>query len=130
MAASIEARVPLLDHTVVEFAASCPVSAKARGVQRKRLLKLVARDHVPHEVIDRRKAGFSVPFPMWLRNELRPLARDLLAPDRVRRRGLFDAAAVGRLLERHERGEADHATIIYGLINLELWQQAYIDGWS
>ncbi|MGE3777339.1 MAG: asparagine synthase (glutamine-hydrolyzing), partial [Pirellulaceae bacterium] len=86
MAHSLEARVPLLDHRLVEFAARLPVDAKLRGRTRKYLLKRVASRFLPAEIVHRRKQGFPIPIDRWLRREARPLMRDLLAPDVLRAR--------------------------------------------
>lgn len=127
MAASIEARVPLLDHKLVEFAASLPPDVKLRGLMRKFLLKKVARAWLPDEIIDRKKKGFPMPFAVWFRSEARSFVRDVLASDTLRRRGLFDVAFVERLLHEHETGFADHASLIWGLISVELWYRRFVD---
>jgi asparagine synthase (glutamine-hydrolysing) len=128
MAASVEARVPLLDHRLVEFAATLPPNLKLRRLKRKFLLKQVAREFLPPEIVDRRKRGFPAPFGSWFRNGAREFVRDVLAPATIVRRGLLDGAYVERLLAEHERRHADHAALIWGLVNLELWHRLYIDG--
>jgi asparagine synthase (glutamine-hydrolysing) len=127
MAASLEARVPLLDYKLVEFAASLPSHLKLHQLKRKYLLKKVARDILPVEIIDRKKQGFPVPIPLWFRNEARSFLRDTLASDVVKTRGLFNPDYVEKLLVEHETGFADHATMLYGLVNIELWQRMFID---
>jgi len=127
MAASLEGRVPLLDHKLVEFAAQLPPQLKLKGLVRKYLLKQVSSKWLPPENINRKKKGFPVPVPEWLRGSARPFMRDLLTPSKIRQRGLFNPDFVERLLVEHEQGEADHATTIYGLLSLELWQQQFID---
>jgi asparagine synthase (glutamine-hydrolysing) len=131
MAVSLEARVPLLDHPLVEFAASLPPNLKLRALTRKYLLKKVARKWLPPRIIDRKKQGFPMPFATWFRREARTFVRDLLAPDLIRRRGIFNPAAVEKLLHQHESGVADHANLLWGLMALELWQRAFLDapGW-
>jgi asparagine synthase (glutamine-hydrolysing) len=126
MAASLEARVPLLDHKLVEFAASLPPGMKLNKLTRKYLLKKVARQWLPAEVIDRKKQGFSMPFSGWFRKELRPFARDLLSPVALKRRGLFNPEFVTTMLDEHESGVANHGGLIWGLISLELWHQAFL----
>ncbi len=127
MANSLEARVPLLDHKLVEFAASLPAEFKLHGGRRKHLLKRVAADLLPLPIVSRRKQGFPIPIDEWLRNEARPMMRDLLAEETLRRRGLFDVEYVQSLIRQHESGFADHALPLWGLMNLELWQQRFID---
>lgn len=127
MAASLEARVPLLDHHLVEFAAGLPARFKLKGTRRKHLLKAAAADLLPAPILSRAKKGFPVPIGEWLRGDARDFCRDLLAPDVVRRRGLLDADAVARLLDQHESLAADHSPVLWALISLELWQRSYVD---
>ena len=128
MATSLEARVPLLDHHVVEFAASLPPTMKLRGSRRKYLLKRAVRDLLPEAILTRPKKGFPVPISHWLRGDARDFTRDLLSPDTIRRRGLLDPAVVSRILSEHESGAADHGPALWGLISLELWHELYLDG--
>jgi asparagine synthase (glutamine-hydrolysing) len=128
MAASLEARVPLLDHRLVEFAAALPPARKVKGLTRKYLLKKVAREWLPAPVLDRPKKGFPIPMGRWLRGEAREFARDLLAPQTVRHRGLFSPDAVGRLLGEHEAGRAEHGAVLWALLSVELWHRAFLDG--
>ena len=127
MGTSLEARVPFLDHKVVEFAASVPPSLKLKGLQRKYLLKQVSRKLLPDAIIDRKKKGFPIPIPIWIRNEARPFVRDVLSHDAISRRGLFNVAAVEKLLQEHETGFADHGSLIWSLLSIELWYQQFID---
>lgn len=127
MAHSLEARVPLLDHVLAEFAASRPSSEKVKGSSGKHLLKHVARQLLPSEIIDRPKEGFPVPLAHWFRADARSFVNDLLAASRVRNRGLFDPAQVERLLSEHDRGRADNSQLIWGLASVELWHQAFTD---
>jgi asparagine synthase (glutamine-hydrolysing) len=127
MAHSLEARVPLLDHRLVEFAASLPPRFKLRGLTRKYVLREVARKYLPPEIIDRPKQGFPIPISQWLRRELRPFARDLLARGAILRRGMFDPQYVERLLSEHESGFADHGLLLWGLMSLEIWHRLYFD---
>lgn len=127
MAASLEARVPLLDHPLVEFAASLPPHFKVRRLTRKYLLKKVSRAWLPAEVIERKKQGFPMPLSIWFRREARAFVHDLLAPDVLRRRGLFEPAFVEHLLREHESGFADHGSLIWSLLSIELWHRLFID---
>jgi len=127
MAHSIEARVPLLDHVVVEFAAKRPTRDKIRGGTGKYLLKQVARRLLPAEIVDRPKRGFPVPIAHWFRAEARDFINDLLDPSTLRARGLFDEAEVGRLMSEHQRGFADHAPLLWGLASVEIWHRVFLD---
>ncbi|MFZ0301086.1 MAG: asparagine synthase (glutamine-hydrolyzing) [Terracidiphilus sp.] len=127
MAASIEARVPLLDNAVVDFMRGIPGNLKMRGYNRKYILKRAMEDIVPHEVIARRKAGFSLPVRSWLRNELREMVGDLLSEKRVRERGIFHPGAVAKMIEENQSGTRDATLPIWALLTLELWQQTFVD---
>lgn len=127
MATSLEARVPLLDHKLVEFAASLPAEMKLKGFVRKYLLKKVGRAWLPAPIIQRKKKGFPVPFSLWFRKEARGFLRDALAPATLRRRGLFNPSFVERLIHEHEAGFADHGSLLYGLLVFELWQRRFMD---
>lgn len=128
MANSLEARLPLLDHKFVEFAARLPVNYKLRGKTRKYLLKQVAAELLPPEIIHRKKQGFPIPIDQWLRHEARSLMHDNLSRETLERRGLFNPAFVERLMQQHESGFADHSTELWGLISLEMWTRRFCDG--
>ena len=127
MAASLEARVPLLDHHLVEFAAGLPPRMKLKGVRRKHLLKEAVRDLLPAPILSRAKKGFPVPISDWLRGDARDFSLDLLAPDTVRRRGLLAPDVVARMVREHDTGAADHGSALWALLSLELWHQLYVD---
>ena len=127
MANSIEGRVPLLDHKIVEFAATLPTQFKLSGNSRKVLLRQVAAELLPPEILNRKKQGFPIPIEKWLRFEAKDMMCDLLHPDTLKRRGLFDANFVGRLVQQHLQGYADHATELWGLMNVEMWIRQYIE---
>jgi asparagine synthase (glutamine-hydrolysing) len=127
MAASLESRVPLLDHKLVEFAASLPPNLKVRGLARKYLLKKVSRSWVPQQIIQRKKEGFPTPTSLWLRHEARAFMRDILSPSVIRVRGLFNPTCVERLIREHENGSADHGAWLWGLISLEIWQRLFMN---
>ena len=132
MAASLEGRVPFLDHKVVELAARVPpglkVAATLRGLETKYLVKRLAAPHLPDTIIDRKKAGFAVPISRWLRpGGVLSRALDSIVEERARDRGLFQPEAVAKKVEEHRRGQHDHGEILWGLVNLELWQRAMID---
>ena len=123
MAASLELRAPLLDHTFVEFVGRIPSALKARGfLGLKRLFKEAMTDRLPPETLARGKQGFGVPFGAWFRGPLADTLAEMLAPDRVRAGGVLDAAAVGRLVIDHVRGVRDHRRILWALLVFESWR--------
>ena len=127
MAVSLEVRAPYLDQRVAEFAASLPSSYKLHGYTSKYILKRAARGLVPPFVWRRGKKGFGVPFAKWLKAELRPLTRDLLSAERLRRGGLFNPEYVARLQEEHERGVANHRKLLWTLLSFELWRESFVE---
>jgi len=127
MAHSIESRVPLLDHHVVECALRLPLSAKIRNGQRKRILRQVAARLLPEAVLQKKKQGFGVPLALWFRGRLREAFTDVLQSSRTRQRGYFDPREVGRLLEEHLAGRRDHDWRLWQLLMFELWHRAYVD---
>jgi asparagine synthase (glutamine-hydrolysing) len=127
MAVALEARVPLLDHQLLEFVATVPTSLKlGKGCSKYLLRRLLAR-HVPASIVDRPKQGFAVPVGEWLRGPLAPMVNDLLLDGRLRERGIFDAAAIGRLWHEHRTGARDHRHRVWSLMMLELWFRQFID---
>jgi len=126
MAHSIEARPPLLDHKLVEFAARVPASLRVQNGATKHLFKRAMRGVLPHHIINRTKHGFAVPLARWFRGELSTFVRDLLFSDRCRRRGLFNEAYIERLLRLHARGR-DIDLQLWTLLSLELWCRRVLD---
>jgi asparagine synthase (glutamine-hydrolysing) len=126
MAHSLETRPPLLDHRVVEYAASLPAYMKVRGLQRKRVLRRAVGGLLPPPLLRRRKHGFSIPAAAWLRGELRPLLLDLLSPAAVRRCGVFDPAAVAGLIDDHLAGRRDLSRNLWGLLMFMVWHERYL----
>jgi len=127
MAAGVEIRVPFLDLDLVEHAAKIPVSFKQRALEGKWVLKKAMEPHLPRDVIYRQKAGFGAPLRRWMRNELRPLLGDLLSVGSVKRRGLFEPAAVQQLIARNDCGEVDAAYTLLSLLGIETWCRVYLD---
>jgi asparagine synthase (glutamine-hydrolysing) len=127
MAHSLEVRVPLLDHRVVEAAAALPFSFKVRNGTRKWILKRAAADLLPAQILERPKHGFTLPIHDWLRGNLGTHARAVLLGARSRRRGLLRTTVVERLLDLHARGQRDFSARIWSLLFLEHWCQAYLD---
>ena len=127
MAVSLEVRAPFLDQRVAEFAASLPANYKLRGRKTKYILKRAIKDLLPPFVTRRGKKGFGVPVAEWLKGKLRPLARDLLSPERVRKAGVFNPGYVTRLQDEHERGVANHRKLLWTLLMFELWHESFIE---
>jgi asparagine synthase (glutamine-hydrolysing) len=127
MAVSLEVRAPFLDPRVAEFAASLPANYKLRGRRTKYILKRAIKDLLPPFVTRRGKKGFGVPVAEWLKGKLRPLARDLLSPDRVRKAGVFNPDYVTKLQDEHEQGVANHRKLLWTLLMFELWHESFIE---
>lgn len=127
MAHSLEARVPLLDHKLTEFASRLPSRLKLSGKKRKVLLRNVAAKLLPAQIIDRPKQGFPIPIERWLQKEAKPLMLDLLSPDSIRNRKLFNVNFVEALMKQHLSGFADHSIGLWGLMSLEMWFRRFMD---
>jgi asparagine synthase (glutamine-hydrolysing) len=127
MAASIEARVPLLDHPLIEWAARLPDRFKVRGFDGKVLLKRLARRMLPRGVVDRPKVGFTVPLAPWFRGPLRELLCDVLLSPTCAGRGYFEPATLRAYVADHLEGRRDRSRELWTLLTLELWHRAYID---
>ncbi|MBI4307953.1 MAG: asparagine synthase (glutamine-hydrolyzing) [Chloroflexi bacterium] len=127
MAHSLELRVPFCDYQVMEFAARIPPAVKLPGADMKHMLKKALAGLLPDEILYRRKQGFSVPVGYWLRADLAPLARALLAPERLRRSGLFSGDAIQRLWESHARGSANYTHLLWALIIFQVWHSLYVE---
>jgi asparagine synthase (glutamine-hydrolysing) len=127
MAVSLEVRAPYLDPRVAEFAAALPSRYKLHGYTSKYILKRASKGLVPPFVWRRGKKGFGVPFAKWLKGELRPLAHDLLSPERLRRSGLFNPEYVARLQDEHEQGVANHRKLLWTLLSFELWRESFVE---
>jgi asparagine synthase (glutamine-hydrolysing) len=127
MANSVELRVPLLDHVVMEFAASLPPHFKVGAGDTKRVLKATFAKLLPKEVLKRKKAGFPVPYGMWLRNGLKDRVGDILLSDRAASRGYFQKGEIQRLLQADSRS-GRFGKAIFSLLVVELWHRAFVDG--
>jgi asparagine synthase (glutamine-hydrolysing) len=127
MAASLEARAPLLDHKLIEFVTRIPARLKMKGNETKHIFKQAIADFVPAEILNRPKQGFGVPIQQWINQQLRGRIRETLTGSRARSRGLVEPRYVHLLLDEHERNRRDHSTQLWALFMLELWQQTFQD---
>ena len=127
MAHSLEARVPYLDPVVAGLALALPTRLKVRGLRKKVLLRKAAAPLLPRRIVYGRKRGFSIPAAAWLRGELEPFARDVLAPDTLRRQGYFRPEPVTRLIDRHVAGEEDLSRQLWGLLAFTLWHEHHVE---
>ncbi len=127
MATSVEARVPFLDHHLVEYALSLPRSLKVEGASGKHILKRALEDILPHDLLYSRKRGFGAPIREWFRNGLSHLFDAHLLNGAMRERDFFDYKQVARLVEEHRTGARDWSFHLWSLLNLSLWYERWID---
>jgi len=127
MAASIESRVPFLDHKLVEFTASLPITMKLKGFDTKRILRLAMKDKIPAPILSRAKKGFPVPIEKWFRQDYKRLVTDILFDERTRKRGIFNQEMVEGMIKKHQNGDSNYSDQIWTLINFELWQRIFLD---
>jgi asparagine synthase (glutamine-hydrolysing) len=125
MAFSLETRMPLLDHRMVEFAARVPDALKRRNGRAKWPLRAILERYVPLELTERKKMGFDTPMRRWLRGPLKGWAEDLLAPDRLRGEGFFDEAEVRRLWDQHQSGQRDCALLLWTILMFQAWHGVF-----
>jgi asparagine synthase (glutamine-hydrolysing) len=128
MAASIESRVPFLDHKLVEFSTALPDRLKLRGWTTKYVLREAMKGLLPEAILKRRKMGFPVPLGRWFRGEFRALLDEYVVGERTVARGLFQRDFLRRLAEEHVAGSADHTERLWALVNFEMWQRQFLDG--
>ena len=127
MANSLEARVPILDHKVVEFAASIPPELKLKGFQTKYILKKAMVPLLPKKVLYRKKQGFSIPMTSWLKNELNEMVLDILSPYELKKAGYFNPDYVNHILTQHFDGVKDNCRPIWGLLAVMLWHKTFME---
>jgi len=127
MAASLEARIPLLDYKLIEYAAAIPSNVKIKSFQAKYLLKQAYADFLPQAILTRKKMGFNVPTGVWFREGQRQLITQLLLSERARSRGFFNEKFVAYLLREHLEGRTNYQAQLFTLASLELWFRVFID---
>jgi asparagine synthase (glutamine-hydrolysing) len=125
MAVALEAREPMLDHRLVEFAWRLPAGLKHGGGQTKRLLRRVLHRYVPAQLVERPKMGFSIPLANWLRHELRDWAENLLAKKRLAADGIFAPDAVRRLWDEHQARAANREHVLWNVLMFQAWKEHY-----
>ena len=127
MAASLEARIPLLDYQLIEYAARIPSSIKIKGLQPKYLLKRAYADFLPEAILTRKKMGFNVPTGIWFRESQRGLITRLLLSERLHERGYFNTPFIARMLRDHLEGKTNYQAQLFTLASLELWFRVFLD---
>ena len=126
MATSIEARVPYLDHRLVEFMAQTPSSMRLKGLTLRHLQRQYLAKRLPGYVLQQKKRGFGAPFGAWAREGLNELTADYLSADRLKRQGLINPAVAGHALKLHMAREEDHSDFLLANLTFQLWYEAYI----
>jgi asparagine synthase (glutamine-hydrolysing) len=127
MAASIESRVPFLDHVLVEQAMRIPTKYLLHGLSGKMVLKRALEDLLPHDILYRKKMGFPTPWARWLQNDQLTEVEQMLTSERSLARGLFRAEMLHHIFAEHRKKQRDHTDRIWRLMNLELWHRVFVD---
>jgi asparagine synthase (glutamine-hydrolysing) len=128
MAASLESRVPFLDHKLVEFTSSLPERLKLRRWTTKYVLRQSMKGILPEQILTRPKMGFPVPVGAWFRGAYAPVLDEYVLSSRAMERGIFNADAVRTVINQHQSGVANHSERLWSLVNLEMWFRRFIDG--
>ncbi len=126
MANSLEVRVPLLNHTLIEYAAGVPHDLKLHGLTTKYLLKRVMKDYLPSSIIKRGKKGFNMPVAKWLNGPLQPLVNEFLSEERLKSEGFFNPVYVRGLLDEHKSMRRDNRKLLWTLLIFELWADKWL----
>jgi len=127
MANSVELRVPLLDHQVLEYAAALPDSYKLHNATTKYILKKAFEDRVPKEILFRKKTGFVVPYEKWIRDDLKKGIADVLLDKKATERGYFEKKEIENLVSQNN-ANGHHSKEIFSLLTLEMWNRCFVDG--
>jgi len=127
MATSVEARVPFLDHHLIEYVLGIPRELKVVGSSGKHILKQALESVLPHDLLYSQKRGFGAPVREWFRQELGLWFDSHLMNSKLKQRGLLDYSFIGHMLDQHRRGVRDWGFQLWGLLNLSLWYERWID---
>ena len=127
MAASIESRVPFLDHKLCELSARLPDHLKVQGLKTKRVLRESMKDILPAQILNRSKVGFPVPLARWFRGKFSSVLDEYVLSEQSRKRGYFDHGYVKTMIERHQAGVEDNAQRLWALVNFEIWSRRFLD---
>jgi asparagine synthase (glutamine-hydrolysing) len=127
MAVSLEARVPLLDHELIEFVQTIPANLKLKGLETKYIFKKAMEGIVPHEILYREKQGFGVPINEWINSQLKDRIHGILSEKRTVERGYFEPKYIQILLDEHAKNRRDHSHALWILWMLELWHRQFVD---
>ena len=127
MSCSLEARVPFLDHNLVQFSMDIPMAEKVKGGEAKYLLKKAVEGLIPHQIIYRKKMGFGAPMSQWMRGDFGQFVQTSMARSKLFARGFFQQVFVDRLIADHRSGRADNSLHIWTLFNLSMWFDQWID---
>jgi len=127
MAASIELRVPFLDHKLLEFASTIPSSLKIKNKENKYILKKMMEQKLPNEIIYRAKKGFPVPIQSWFKGDFNKNAKEVLLNGTVIKKGLFNPKFIENLLQRHDQNKENFSNLLFSILIFEMWTQVFID---
>ena len=125
MSTSLEARTPLLDHRIIEFAATLPFEHKVSGKESKRILKEIVHEYIPAELMRRPKRGFSVPLREWMQGPLKEMVFDHLSPGAVQRRGILNELTISSMLNQFHRDQFHYTDLIWKLFIFEQWAERW-----
>jgi asparagine synthase (glutamine-hydrolysing) len=128
MAHSLEVRSPLCDYKLIEYVTSLPTSYRLKGTRSKHILKEVAKQWLPHNIVERKKVGFDSPIGQWFKTELRPFLEKFLSKDQIVKSGLLNPAGVQTVIKDHLSGKKDYSLQLWSIIALEVWYRMYIEG--
>jgi len=128
MAHSLEVRSPLCDYKLIEYVTSLPTSYRLKGTRSKHILKEVAKQWLPHNIVERKKVGFDSPIGQWFKTELRPFLETFLSKDQIAKSGLLNPAGVQTVIKDHLSGKKDYSLQLWSIIALEAWYRIYIEG--
>ncbi len=126
MAHSLEARVPMTDTDLMNFMSGVPTKLKLPGLRKKNIMRRAMEGHLPPAILNKKKVGLEMPYSRWFKNELKETLLDYLSPERVNDRGLFQPAAVKKLIDEHLTAKHDHGRALWGLLNYAVWMELYI----